>query len=83
MHSYNPSPKGAKAELKVIFWLYIIFEATLGYMRLHRKSEPKIEIHRIFHPTLTKYTYLAANRIFSKTDPIVGHEGNFNKYKKR
>lgn len=56
-----------------------MFEATLGYLRLYCKSKTKIDIHRIFHPTVTKYTYLAANRTFSKTDPIVGHEGNFNK----
>jgi exonuclease III len=40
-------------------------------------------VYRIFHPTLTQYTFFsAAHGTFSKTDHILGHKASLSKYKK-
>jgi exonuclease III len=40
------------------------------------------DICRLFHPTAADYTFLSvAHRTFSKTDHILGHKANLNKYK--
>jgi hypothetical protein len=41
-----------------------------------------IDVYRIFHPTFTQYTFLAAHGTFSKTDHILGHKASLSKYKK-
>jgi exonuclease III len=41
------------------------------------------DIYRIFHPTSTQYTFLAAaHGTFSKIDHILGHKARLSKYKK-
>jgi hypothetical protein len=41
------------------------------------------DVYRIFHPATSQYTFLsAANGIFSKIYPILGHKASFNKHKK-
>jgi hypothetical protein len=39
-------------------------------------------IYGTFHPNTKEYTFSAHHRTFSKTDHIIGHKANFNKYKK-
>jgi exonuclease III len=41
------------------------------------------DVYRIFHPATAQYTFFAAaHGTFSKVDHILGHNTNFNKYKK-
>jgi hypothetical protein len=41
------------------------------------------DVHRLFHPTSTQYTYFsAAHGTFFKIDHISGHKANLRKYKK-
>jgi exonuclease III len=49
---------------------------TIGQMDL-------LDVHRIFHPTSTQYTFFsAAHRTFSKIDHTLGHKASLSKYKK-
>ena len=42
-----------------------------------------IDIYRDFHPKEAKYTFFSnAHGTFSKTDHMVGHKTNLNKFKK-
>jgi exonuclease III len=42
-----------------------------------------IDICRVFHQTVTEYTFFsAAHRTFCKIDHILGHKANLNKCKK-
>ena len=42
-----------------------------------------IDIYGVFYPKTKEYTFFSApHRIFSKTDHIVGHKTNLNRYKK-
>jgi endonuclease/exonuclease/phosphatase family metal-dependent hydrolase len=42
-----------------------------------------IDIHRVFHPTTMQYTFCSTvHGTFSKTDHILGHKANLNKFKK-
>jgi exonuclease III len=41
-----------------------------------------LNVHRIFHPITTQYTFLsAAYGTFSKIDHILGHKASISKYK--
>jgi exonuclease III len=41
------------------------------------------DVYRIIHPTTAQYTFFSATHgTFSKTDNILGHKANLNKYKK-
>ena len=42
-----------------------------------------IDIYRTFHPNADKYTFFSSARgTFSRTDHILGHKSNLNKFKK-
>jgi exonuclease III len=41
------------------------------------------DVHRIFHPTSSQYTFFsAAHGTFSKIDHILGYKASLSKYKK-
>jgi hypothetical protein len=49
---------------------------TIGQMDL-------ANVYRTFHPTSTQYTFFSGTHgTFSKTDHVLRHKANFNKYKK-
>ena len=41
-----------------------------------------IDTFRIFHPNAEEYTFSHAHGTFSRTDHILGHKSNLNKFKK-
>jgi hypothetical protein len=43
----------------------------------------KVDIYRVFHSTVTQYTFFpAAHGTFSKMNHVLGHKANHNKFKK-